>query len=167
MRKGYQYMTVVLDLDTGAVLYTALGKDQQALAGFFARLRRARAKLEAIAVDMSPAYARAIKAYWPGAVAIVHDHYHVVSNMNEVIDPGGDTDSGRAELPRSQFVFVQASFRHDWELAMHTAMHTYLRATIGPRPARPVPTIRTRCPTPRPPCDAPPPLDRRWGRSRC
>ena len=44
VRKGYTYMTVVLDLDTGEVLYTALGKDQKALAGFFARLRHARAK---------------------------------------------------------------------------------------------------------------------------
>ena len=97
VRKGSKYMTVVLDLDTGEVLYTALGKDQKALAGFFARLRRARAKLEAIAVDMSPAYARAIKEYWPGEVAIVHDHYHVVANMNEVIDQVRRDEQNRLE----------------------------------------------------------------------
>ena len=97
VRKGYQYMTVVLDLDTGEVLYTALGKDQKALEGFFARLRRARAKLEAIAVDMSQAYASAIKEYWPGEVAIVHDHYHVVSNMNEVIDKVRRDEQNRLE----------------------------------------------------------------------
>ena len=104
MRKGYQYMTVVLDLDTGAVLYTALGKGQQALEGFFARLRRARAKLEAIAVDMSQAYASAITAYWPGEVAIVHDHYHVVANMNEVIDKVRRDEQNRLEGERKQFI---------------------------------------------------------------
>ena len=77
--------------------YTALGKDQQALEGFFARLRRARAKLEAIAVDMSSAYASAIKAYWPGEVAIVHDQYHVVANMNEVIDRVRRDEQNRLE----------------------------------------------------------------------
>ena len=104
VRKGYKYMTVVLDLDTAAVLYTALGKDQRALAGFFARLRRARAKLEAIAVDMSPAYARAIKEYWPGEVAIVHDHYHVVSNMNEVIDKVRRDEQNRLEGEGKQLI---------------------------------------------------------------
>ena len=104
VRKGSKYMTVVLDLDTGEVLYTALGKDQQALEGFFARLRRARAKLEAIAVDMSPAYARAIKAYWPGEVAIVHDHYHVVANMNEVIDQVRRDEQNRLEGEGKQLI---------------------------------------------------------------
>ena len=104
VRKGSKYMTVVLDLDTGEVLYTALGKDQQALAGFFARLRRARAKLEAIAVDMSPAYARAITAYWPGEVAIVHDHYHVVANMNEVIDQVRRDEQNRLEGEGKQLI---------------------------------------------------------------
>ena len=104
VRKGYPYMTVVLDLDTGEVLYTPLGKDQKALEGFFARLRRARAKLEAIAVDMSPAYARAITAYWPGEVAIVHHHYDVVANMNEVIDKVRRDEQNRLEGEGKQLI---------------------------------------------------------------
>jgi len=97
VRKGHRYMTVVLDLDTGAVLYSAPGKDKKALEGFFARLRRARAKLEAIAVDMSEAFANAIREYWPGEVAVVHDHYHIVSNMNEVIDRVRRDEQNRIE----------------------------------------------------------------------
>jgi transposase len=86
IRKGHNYMTVVLDLDTGHVLYAAEGKDQKCLEPFFRRLRHARAKLEAVAMDMSDAYINAVQEYWPKQVAIVHDHYHIVSNMNDVID---------------------------------------------------------------------------------
>jgi transposase len=97
VRKGHRYMTVVLNLDTGEVLYSAVGKDSKALKRFFARLRRARAKLKAIAVDMSEAYASAIKEYWPHKVAIVHDHYHVVANMNAVVDSVRRDEQNRLE----------------------------------------------------------------------
>ena len=86
IRKGHNYMTVVVDLDTGQALYTAEGRDHTCLEKFFQKLRRSKAKLEAIAVDMSSAYLKAIKLYAPKEVAIVHDRYHVVAKMNEVID---------------------------------------------------------------------------------
>lgn len=97
IRKGHRYMTVVLDLDTGWVLYAAEGKDQKALEPFFRRLRRSGAKLEAVVVDMNEAYANAIQAYWPRKVAVVHDHYHLVSNMNEVIDKVRRDEQNRIE----------------------------------------------------------------------
>lgn len=86
IKKGHTYMTVVLDLDSGLILYTAEGKDHSALEAFFRRLKKAKADLEAVAVDMSEAFNKAITKYWPHKVAIVHDHYHIVSNMNAVID---------------------------------------------------------------------------------
>jgi transposase len=86
VRKGHRYMTIVVDLDTGRVLYAAEGNDQESLKPFFLRLRRARAKLEAIAVDMGAGYRKAIREYAPAGVAVVHDRYHVVAAMNEVVD---------------------------------------------------------------------------------
>jgi transposase len=97
IRKGHRYMTVVVDLDSGDVLYAAEGKDQKCLQPFFRRLRRARAKLKAIAVDMSKAYSNAIKEYWKRKVAIVHDHYHLVSNMNDVVDKVRRDEQNRLE----------------------------------------------------------------------
>jgi transposase len=90
-------MTVVVDIDTGHVLYTAKGKDQAALKAFFRRLRRAGAKLKAVAVDMSQAYANAIKEYWPWPVTVVHDHYHIVANMNKVVDEVRREEQNRLE----------------------------------------------------------------------
>lgn len=104
IRKGHRYMTVVLDLDTGQVLYTAKGKDQTCLKLFFRRLRRCGARLEAVAVDMSQAYANAIKDYWPKQVAIVHDHYHIVANMNEVIDRVRRDEQSRLETDGKKLI---------------------------------------------------------------
>lgn len=86
VKKGHRYMTVVLDLDTGWVIYTAEGKGKESLKNFFIRLRRAGAKLKAIAMDMSEAYRSAVEEYWPHPVAIINDHYHLVANMNTVLD---------------------------------------------------------------------------------
>jgi transposase len=80
--KRHRYLTVVLDLKTGAVVYVGEGKGGEALTPFFKRLKRSKAKVEAVAMDMSPAYIRALEDHLPGA-AIVFDHFHVVKLYNE------------------------------------------------------------------------------------
>lgn len=80
--KGHKYVTVVLDLDSGAVLFVGEGKSADALLPFWRRVRRARARIEAVAIDMSAAYISAVEAHLPQA-AIVFDRFHVVKLMNE------------------------------------------------------------------------------------
>ena len=80
--KDHKFVTIVLDLDTGAVLFTATGKDSGALRPFWQRLRKARAKIQAVAMDMSPAYWCAVKTNLPEA-AIVYDRFHVMKLYNE------------------------------------------------------------------------------------
>src|SRR5258708_22485172 len=58
--KGHRYLTVVLDLETGAVVFVGDGKGGDALKPFWKRLRRCQAKVEAVAMDMSPAYHAAV-----------------------------------------------------------------------------------------------------------
>jgi transposase len=80
--KGHQYLTVVLDLLSGAVVFVGDGKGVEALQPFWGRLRRARAKIQAVATDMSKAYIRAIRDNLPGVVH-VFDHFHVIKLFNE------------------------------------------------------------------------------------
>lgn len=80
--KGHRYMTVVLDLDTGAVVFVGDGKGGDALKPFWKRLRRSRAKIEAVAMDMSPAYHDAVSTHLPKAT-IVFDHFHVIKLFND------------------------------------------------------------------------------------
>jgi transposase len=80
--KGHRYLTVVLDLASGAVVFVGEGKGTQALTPFWERLRRSRARIEAVATDMSPAYIAAVHENLPGAV-LVFDHFHVIKLFNE------------------------------------------------------------------------------------
>jgi transposase len=54
--RGHRYLTVVLDLDSGAVVFVGDGKGADALKPFWKRLRPSKAKIEAVAMDMSGAY---------------------------------------------------------------------------------------------------------------
>lgn len=80
--KGHRYLTVVLDLETGAVVYVGRGKGGDALTNFWKRLRRCGAKIEAIATDMSPAYIDAVMTHLPKAV-LVFDRFHVMKLFND------------------------------------------------------------------------------------
>lgn len=84
--KGHKYMTVVLDLESGEILYAQEGKDAAALAGFLRELKRAKAPLKAIAVDMSEAYASAVREVFGDALDLVHDPFHVTALASKAID---------------------------------------------------------------------------------
>ena len=80
--KGHRYMTVVLDLDSGAVVFVGDGKGADALKPFWKRLRPSGAKIEAVAMDMSAAYRGAVSTHLKEAV-IVFDHFHVIKLFND------------------------------------------------------------------------------------
>jgi transposase len=80
--KGHHYLTVVLNLLSGAVVFVGDGKGADALEPFWKRLRRARAKIVAVATDMSPAYTRAVRDHLPQATH-VFDHFHVIKLVND------------------------------------------------------------------------------------
>ncbi len=80
--KGHRYLTVVMDLESGAVVFVGDGKGADALKPFWKRLRPSKAKIEAVAMDMSAAYRKAVTTNLAGAV-IVFDHFHVVKLFNE------------------------------------------------------------------------------------
>ena len=79
---GHRYLTVVLDLATGAVVFIGEGKGADALIPFWKRLKAARARIEAVATDMSPAYIAAVRDNLPRAIH-VFDHFHVVKLFND------------------------------------------------------------------------------------
>ena len=82
VRKGHRYLTVVLDLDSGAVVFVGDGKGAKALKPFWKRLRGSKAKIEAVAMDMSAAYREAVSTHLRQAV-IVFDRFHVMKLFNE------------------------------------------------------------------------------------
>jgi len=80
--KRHRYLTIVMDLDTGAVVFVGDGKGSEALDPFWKKLRTSKAKIRAVAIDMSPAYIRAVLEHLPKA-KIVFDHFHVIKLYND------------------------------------------------------------------------------------
>jgi transposase len=80
--RGHRYLTVVMDLESGAVVFVGDGKGADALKPFWKRLRPSGARIEAVAMDMSAAYRSAVSSHLPRAV-IVFDHFHVVKLFND------------------------------------------------------------------------------------
>jgi transposase len=80
--KRQGYVTVVLDLDSGAIVFVGDGKGAAALEPFWRRLHRSPAVIDAVAIDMSAAYILAVQTHLPWAV-IVFDHFHVIKLFNE------------------------------------------------------------------------------------
>jgi transposase len=80
--KGHRYLTIVLDLESGAVVFVGDGKGAKALKPFGKRLKGSKARIAAVAMDMSPAYREAVSTYLPKA-KIVFDRFHVMKLFNE------------------------------------------------------------------------------------
>jgi len=84
--KGHRYMTCVINLQSGKILHVGDGKDGNAVIPFLQRLKHSRHyELEAVAIDMSPAYLSAVRETLVD-VPIVFDHFHVIKRMNEHLD---------------------------------------------------------------------------------
>ena len=85
VRKGHVYKTIVVDLDSGRVLYVGDGKGADALTKFWRRVRRKGIKIKRVATDLSAAFIASVMENCPEAVH-VFDHFHVVKLMNEKLD---------------------------------------------------------------------------------
>jgi len=83
--KGHDYVTVVYDLDTGALLWVGDGKNADSFGVFLAELSpETAAGIQAVAMDMGLAYQAAVKAQLPEAI-IVFDRFHVMKLYSDVI----------------------------------------------------------------------------------
>lgn len=80
--KRHKYLTVVFDIDTGAVVFVGDGKGADALIPFWKRLKSSGAHISAVAIDMSPAYIEAVSSNLTEA-SIVFDHFHVIKYFND------------------------------------------------------------------------------------
>lgn len=79
-----RFLTLVLDLESGAVVFIGEGRSAESLSPFWKRLNWARARIEAVALDMSASYIWAVNTHLPNA-KIVFDHFHVIKLFNEKI----------------------------------------------------------------------------------
>jgi transposase len=113
VKKGHNYMTVVLDYDTGRVVWMGEGRQNATIDAFFEAMpTEVREGIEAVAIDMWEPYINAVKRWCPQA-DVVFDLFHVVKAFNKVIDDirneefrkaGGDL---RELLKGSKYLFLK------------------------------------------------------------
>ena len=80
-----KFYTLVIDLDSGRIVWVAKGRGGDALRKFWRALRLSKARIEAVAMDMSAAYWAAVLEHLPDA-AIVFDRFHITKLANEKLD---------------------------------------------------------------------------------
>lgn len=83
--KKRKFYTIVNDLDNGRIVWVAHGRNRACLRGFWRRLRLAKVKIEAVAMDMGATYWKAVRDNLPRA-AVVFDKFHIVKLVNERLD---------------------------------------------------------------------------------
>lgn len=84
IKKGHVYQTVVMDLKTRRIVFIGQGRAQECLDGFWKKVKRQKASIKTVAMDMWPAYIGSVLEHSPDS-HIVFDKFHIVKKINEAI----------------------------------------------------------------------------------
>ncbi len=87
-RKHHKYLTLVVDHDRGCVIWGAKGRDAKTLDQFFDELGPERSALiEAVSLDLGPAFIKSVQAEGHAPRAIVcADPFHLVQLVGKALD---------------------------------------------------------------------------------
>lgn len=83
--KGHRYATVVLDADSGRVLWVGVGRGRREVRPFFEQLGlQGCSRIQAVAMDMNTAFDLEVKAHCPNA-RVVYDLFHVIAKYGREV----------------------------------------------------------------------------------
>ena len=115
IRKGHNYLTVVINWETRRVLYVGKDRKTETLKKFYRLLTpEQRAGIEAVAMDMWTPFIKATQKCLPNA-SIVFDQFHVVKTFGKVIDKiriseyARANEEERAVLKGSRYILLKNS----------------------------------------------------------
>jgi transposase len=115
--KGHRYMTLVCDLDEATVEYIGEDRKEASLAAYFEAFpKECRENVEAISLDMWPAYINACRDKVPGADSkMVFDRFHLMRHVVEAVDKVRKQEhkalmkAGDDTLSRSKYLWLTNS----------------------------------------------------------
>ena len=87
-RKGHEYITLSVDLETRRVLHVTEGKSKESIEktkDYLVSKGLSSEAIKHVSVDMSPSFIAGTKTHFPNA-AIHFDRFHVVKLLNEAMD---------------------------------------------------------------------------------
>ena len=86
--KGHRYMTLVCDLEKATVEHVAEGRTAESLDEYFKSIPEgSRKDIQAVSLDMWPAFINACRKWIPGANGkMVFDRFHIMKHMLDAVD---------------------------------------------------------------------------------
>ena len=85
-RKGHRYLTLVVDIEKGRVIWGKEGKSSETHGAFFDEIgEEVTAKIKHCAIDMGAAYIKAVEERLPNAT-LIFDRFHVQRLMSDAVD---------------------------------------------------------------------------------
>jgi transposase len=86
LQKGHKYLTIVVNLKTGQIVYAGKDRTKETLITFFRGIGPTRCRrIKGIVMDMWSSYIAAATEYLPKA-KLVFDRFHIISAYNKVLD---------------------------------------------------------------------------------
>lgn len=146
--KGQNYISLLYNLETSTVEAISDGNDAQAGVECFSSLSQKQIdSVEAIAMDMSPAYVKAAKQCIPLAESkIVHDRFHVMQMATKAVDKVRREEhkrlsqDGDNRLAKSKYLWLrsaenntedqEARFLKVYDLSLETSKAWALKETL-------------------------------------
>lgn len=85
-KKGHKYITIVVNHDTGEIVWVGVGKGRNTLDEFFESIPlRHRKRIEVVTADGAEWIASSVKKYCPNATLIM-DSFHIMKWINEALN---------------------------------------------------------------------------------
>ncbi len=85
LHHGHQYATIIMDLQTGHILWMAYGKKKEVVYRFMSYVGDDWMQhVKAIACDMNSDFEEAFRDTYPH-IQVVFDHFHIIKNFNDMV----------------------------------------------------------------------------------
>lgn len=109
-RRGHNYVSVFVDMQTPKVLFATEGKDASTLERFKTDLKEHQGNpsdIREVCCDMSPAFISGVEKHFPEA-HLTFDKFHVLKIINEAVDEvRRQEQQSRPELKRTRYIWLK------------------------------------------------------------
>jgi transposase len=129
-RKGHDYITSFVDLDTHTTVFVAEGRGSETFKAFQERLLEKEGKVEnikAFSMDMSTSFISGAKEHFPEA-DIIFDKFHVIKSLNEALDEVRKAEHNNTKMlkgHRYTFLHLRKNLPEKKRSELETLLLTY------------------------------------------
>jgi transposase len=109
IKRGHRYATIFVEPHRKEILWVCRGRSREDIRPFFAKLGdEGRRRIEAVAMDMNPAYEAEVKERCPQA-KIVYDQFHVVAKYGREVIDAVRTSEAKRQTNRGERQVIKGS----------------------------------------------------------